>query len=310
LLAIDVHPDRLIVGPGERAAVSLRVRPGDTFLLGSKRTIPFTVETRAGTGQPTVLRASLLQGPVLPVWLAPLAGIAAVALVGLIVFGALGGGGRPGTIARTAAPPTPSPAPSLEVSPSASVAPPSAGVTPSPTPGQFEFTLADENPQPFNGALRLRCPADDDPCRQRAAQTTELLLHLFGADYQGYGVVDPSDPDVPNTLPVVLSRDMAFSWDAATGDTGQTTVLVVDLAPLMADPASFAYGVVDSTDGTTFRFVVPNDTAKLLFDTLYEPAPEVTLPPIVGPVLPDPSQVYFWNNADYSHLFIRATPTP
>ena len=56
--------------------------------------------------------------------------------------------------------------------------------------------------------------------------------------------------------------------------------MVIDLAPLAATNTSFAYAVVDSTNGAR-RFVVPDATARVIFETLYEPT--TTAMPTVPP---------------------------
>ena len=63
---------------------------------------------------------------------------------------------------------------------------------------------------------------------------------------------------------------------------------MIDLAPLLASPAAFAYAVVDSAAGPR-RFVLPDQLARQLLETLYdptpgmvEPMPDRTIPPFFG----------------------------
>jgi hypothetical protein len=315
LVAFEVVPERLVVGAGERGGVTVRASAKDTFLLGSKQSHPFHVEVRPGKAPPVALRATLLQGPILPSWLPPIAGIALVAIIALIALPMLTGGGAPQSAAgessapaetaQPTSPPTPTPAPSEEASPSTEASP-----TPSPTPGPFKLALVDDQPEPFDGALRLRCPADDKSCRNNARDTLMLFINGLTVRYDGYGIANPRNTDVPNTLPVRLTRSTPFTWLADGGITGTSDIIVVDLAPLVADPPSYAYAVVDIGDGTSTRFVVPRATAQQLFDTLYEPAPQVVLPTVDLPERPEVGIDYVWNDADYSHLFLLFSPTP
>jgi hypothetical protein len=162
----------------------------------------------------------------------------------------------------------------------------------------------------MSGALRVRCPESDDACRRRARDTLQLFINALAARYDGYGIANPADPNVPNTLPVLLSRVAPFTWRSDTGATGSSTLLLVDLAPLIADTPSYAYAVVETGDGTTQRFVVSHATAQQLFDTLYEPVPQVELPDWSLPDKPAIDQTYLWNNAVYDNLFVFITPAP
>ena len=313
LVAFEIEPERLLVGPGERAGVRVRAAARDTFLLGARQSHPFAVEVRAGKQPPIALRGTLLQGPLLPGWLLPVGGIAVAAVVALVALPLLTGGGSPRSGAATTASPSPvatatgSPASTAPASglPSESV-PPSA----SPTPGPFAVSLPLAGVQPMSGALRLRCPDGDEDCRARARDTLQLFINALAARYDGYGIANPADPDVPNTLPVLLSRSTPFAWRSDTGATGTSSRLLVDLAPLIADTPSYAYAVVETGDGTTQRFVVSHATARQLFDTLFEPVPQVDLPEWSLPDKPEVGQVYLWNNAFYDNLFVRLSPAP
>ena len=315
LVAFEVVPERLVVGPGERGDVIVRASAKDTFFLGSKQSHPFDVEVRPGKAPPVALRATLLQGPILPSWLPPIAGIALVAIIALIALPMLTGGGAPQSAAgessapvetaQPTSPPTATPAPSGEASPSTDSSP-----TPSPTPGPFKLAVVDDEPEPFNGALRLRCPTGEKTCRNEARDTLTLLINSLTVRYDGYGITNPRRTNVANTLPVRLTREAPFTWRADGGLTGTSDIIVVDLAPLIADSPSYAYAVVDIGDGTSTRFVVPRDTAQQLFDTLYEPAPQVALPTFVLPERPEIGLDYVWNNSNYSNLFLLFTPAP
>jgi hypothetical protein len=312
LVSFTVTPDRLIAGPGERTGASVRAAARDTFMLGAKRTHPFNVEVRAARQPLIALRGTLLQGPILPSWLLPVGALAAAAVIAILVLPQLTGSREPRT--GVTGSPTPSPTPTATATPTPApvTEPPTQppGPTPTPAPGEFVVTLPNEDDPPMSGALQLVCPASDEACRARVRDDLQLFINALGARYDGYGVSNPGQPDVPNTLPVVLSRDVAFNWRSDTGATGTSDVLLVDLAPLIADAPSYAYAVVETGDGTTQRFVVPHGTADQLFKKLYAPVPQVTLPEWDLPDKADIGQVYLWNNAFYDNLFLFITPTP
>ena len=316
LLSFTVEPARLGVGPGEQAAASVRATARDTFMLGAKQTHPFAVEVAAATAKPISLRATMLQGPMLPSWLVPVGGMA-IALVAAAVALPILAGSRNGETAEgptasatvtavpsTLEPPTPSPSASPSGNPSDS------GPTPTPTPAPFVVDLPIEDQTVMGGALQIACPEGDRSCRGLAADQLQLFINALAGRYDGYGIANPANPNVPKTLPVVLRRDTPFTWRSDTGATGLSRLLLVDLAPLVADSPSWAYAVVETGDGTTQRFVVAHATARQLFDTLYEPAPQVELPGWTLPDKPDISQVYVWNNAFYDNIIAQAPSAP
>jgi hypothetical protein len=118
-----------------------------------------------------------------------------------------------------------------------------------------------------------------------------------------------------NTLPVVLTAKRDFPWrQLGAGEVGTTQRAVIDLGPLLANPSSYVYAVVDAANGQeTRRFVVDAAFAKQLFDLLYQ------LPPEMGPVAPPPTtppgmgindqifvQAIQWNDITW----VLGTPAP
>ena len=321
LLSFGVEPDRLAIGPGEQAAAKVRATAGDTFMLGTKQTHPFSVEIASTAAKPIALRGALLQGPMLPSWLVPAGGLAVALIAAAVALPILAGGrdddSASGPTASALVTPAPStlepgsPSPSAPASEEPSESPSDGAPTTSPTPGPFVVELPIEDETVMGGALRLRCPENDRSCRAEAADTLQLFINALAGRYDGYGVANPANPDVPNTLPVVLRRDTPFNWRSDTGASGTSKLLLVDLAPLVADTPSWAYAVVETGDGTTQRFVVAHAIARQVFETLYEPTPQVELPDWTLPDKPDISQVYVWNNAFYDDLFAQvASPAP
>ncbi len=316
LVDFEVRPDRLAIGPGERASVAIRAAAKDTFFLGSKQSHPFNVEVRPGKAAPIALRGTLLQGPILPSWLLPVGGLALAAILALVVVPGLMGARDVDPRAAEA-----SPSPTLEPSapPSASVALPSASAEPStgagsappsasPSPGPFTLALVGDALS-TGGALSPRCPPEDteSQCVRDAVDTIRALATSLGGPFGGRGIVSTENVAVTDTLPIVMQRDVPFPWLAQNGAvTDQTPRIVVDLAPLIAAEKGFAYAVVDSAAGPR-RFVLPDELAGQLLETLYirnpdmvDPMPVRSLPPLFE--IYDPGLLIF--------PFEFATPSP
>ena len=304
LVDFQVQPERLVIGPGERGTVSVRASVKDTFFLGSKVQHPFNVEVKPGRGTPIQLRATMVQGPLLPSWLPVVGGLALAAIVALFALSRITGSG-PTTAAGTSSPSATAAAsssegaggsPSAGASGSGGSAPPSAGgggggsptPEPSPTPGPFELTIVGDSVQ-TGGALAVKCPPDppDSACLQDALDTVRALTTTLGGPFGGRGITNPDNVAVAQTLPVVMSRDVPFTFVAQDGSLqDQTDKIVIDLAPLLATTPAFAYAVVDSSAGPR-RFVLPDQLARQLLETLYDPnpvmvdpMPDRTIPPM------------------------------
>jgi hypothetical protein len=321
LVDFQVRPDRLVIEPGERSGVSIRASARDTFFLGSKQSHPFNVEVRPGKDPPIPLRGTLLQGPILPSWLVPVGGILAVALIALVVIPRLTGARDTGSgVAATLAPTaSPSAEPSTGVSnapatPSSGASEPLAGgspsPSPSPSPGPFEIIIAGDTVS-TGGALTPICPPEpeDSPCLRQALDTTQALATSLGGPFGGRGITNPNNTAVEDTLPVVMTRDVPFTWLAQDGTaTDETDRLVVDLAPLIAAEPGFAYAVVNTKSGLPRRFVLPDPLARQLLEILYEPNPIMVDP------LPDRTLPPIFRTFDPGFLIlpplIFATPTP
>ena len=319
LVQFEVRPDRFVIGPGERGGASIRASARDTFFLGSKQSHPFNVEIRPGQAAPITLRATLLQGPILPTWLVPVGGLALAAILAIVILPRLTGAGGPGT-ARASDVPSPTPSPTLaSASPSTEVSgPPSenpspsvlveVSPTPTPTPGPFVLTLVGDA-FTTGGALSPRCPPEDteSQCVRDALDTVRALATTLGGPFGGRGIVSTQNVAIADTLPIVMERDAPFAWLAQEGAvTDQTPRIVIDLAPLIAVEKGFAYAVVDSAAGPR-RFVLPDELAGQLLETLY-----VRNPDMVDP-MPTRSLPPFFETYDPGILvypFVFATPAP
>jgi hypothetical protein len=325
LVDFQVQPDRLVIGPGERGGTTVRASVRDTFFLGSKVPHPFNVEVRPGRSAPIPLRATMVQGPMLPSWLPIAGGLAVAAIVGVLALSRLTGS-SPTTVARTDGGVAGSASLSALESGAGSQpggsgtgsqsAPPSDGgaggsqtATPSPTPGPFVLTIVGDEIE-TGGALNVKCepePADSE-CLRDALDNVRVLTTSMQGPFGGGGIVSPVNTDVPQTLPIVMSRDVPFPFIAQDGAVqDQTDRIVIDLAPLLATPPSFAYAVVDSSAGPR-RFVLPDPLARQLLGILYVPNPVMIATPVPGTTIPplftpfDPGQLFF------GFEFSRPTP--
>lgn len=313
LVDFAVQPDRLVIGPGERNGVSVRASARDTFFLGSKQSHPFNVEVRPGKDAPIPLRGTFLQGPILPSWLVPAGGLLVAALVAVILIPRLTGAGGPGT-AQSSVAPSPIPAVTasasasgLDASPSPSASAGDSGAngggsptpSPSPSPGPFELAVIPDAGM-TSGALSTKCPPEpaDSECLRRARDAIQALVLSLGGPFAGRGIVNPNDVAIQNTLPIVMQRDVPFVWLAEAGaSTDQTSKVAIDLAPLIATTPGFAYAVVDSVQGPR-RFVLPDELARQLLETLYVLNPQMvdqpplrSFPPFFTPF--DPGELQF-----------------
>ena len=296
-------------------------RPATRSFWARSSPHPFNVEVRPGKDQPIPLRGTFLQGPILPSWLVPAGAIAAALLVAVIVVPRLMGAGNPGTVAGASVAPSATIVPSASASEVVSSAPPSASAdgggasagaspTPSPSvePGPFELTLITDA-LTTGGALSTNCPPDpaDSDCLRRTRDTVRALILTLGGPFGGRGIVNPDDVAVPNTLPIAMERDVPFDWLAQEGAAKDlTSKVVLDLAPLMAIEPGFAYAVVDSVQGPR-RFVLPDQLARQLLETLYTVNPQM-IDPIPTRSFPPLDVIY--DPGDLEFRFEFASPAP
>ncbi|HSL34412.1 MAG TPA: hypothetical protein VK871_12225 [Candidatus Limnocylindrales bacterium] len=276
LVDFEVRPDRFVIPPGERGGASVRASVRDTFFLGSKQPHPFNVEVRAGKAPPITLRATMLQGPILPTWLVPVGGIVLAAVLAIVILPRLTGGGS-GPQARASDEPTATPSvsigPSAEVSvpPSAEASvPPSAsadgGPSPTPTPTPLpSFALEPVTTDTVATNFDLVC--QDETCQADVINGMRFLAANLQTTYFGGGL-SGTQSFSSAMIPVVLAADAPFQWKAADG-TGTTDRFVIDLAPLVFGTGP-AYAVLEDETKLLHRNLLPNDFALQLFDRLYD----------------------------------------
>jgi hypothetical protein len=284
-LILAVDPPRAVVAPEQRAAFGVSVRVDDAFPFGPRRPRPFQVNVAPGRRAPLELRATLSQGPLLPGWI-PRVGLIAVAAVAVAAMAFVAGVGpfapkatpSPSAIAQASPTPTapPSPSEAAPASPSASASAAAESPTPTPTPkplklGDFSLAVTGDDVALGNG-LSLRCPPTDQSCRNEAKDTIRTIVTELQNPYSGAGIPSTRSLLVANTLPVILQAPRDFPWrQLGAGENGETQTAVIDLGPLLANPATYVYAVVDTADGQeTRRFVVDPSIADQLFQMLYQ----------------------------------------
>jgi hypothetical protein len=154
---------RFSVGPAERGYLALVARPVDSFLRGQKQTLPFTVDIKAGAQPPLQLRASLVQGPVLPTWLLPLGGLAAAGALAIAFLPGLLGSGTPRPDSTD-----------LVITPTPLITPsPTPEPTPSPTPEPTEAPPVTPKPQTAQtSTIQFRGLGMEDPLSEGSGNPT------------------------------------------------------------------------------------------------------------------------------------------
>ncbi len=301
------------------------MRVDDSFPFGSRRPRPFEVNVAPGRQPPTRLRATLSQGPLLPGWILPVGGLAVAALaLSAVAFVAGVGPFAPKvtpapTLAAqvTQAPVSEAPTESPSTLPSASpsvAASPTSSPTPAPLqPGDFTLEVTGDAVALGNG-LALNCAPTDDACRNEAKDTIRTIVTELQNPYSGAGIPSTRSLQIANTLPVVLTATRDFPWrQLGAGETGETRAAVIDLGPLLANPATYVYAVVDTADGSeTRRFVIDPAIAHQLFSMLYQ------LPPAMGDVTaatPPPGSTIqdqlFVDQINWDNIqWVLASPSP
>jgi hypothetical protein len=304
-LTLGVDPVRSVVAPESRVDFRVRVEVDDPFPFGPARPRPFQVSVEPGRQAPIPLRATMSQQPLLPGWIPPVAGVAAV--VAVLAIGSFFA--KAGPFAPNVTPPPSlvaqaSSAPPSQAAPSASTAAASQGtgasapasgaggggpsVSPSPTPFVFKaknYTLAvtGDNGE-LGSALSLKCLADDKACRNGLKQDLLSVETALLNQYNGAGILQTTNLGVPNALPLVMTSDVDMPWASQAGQNGTTRTLVVDLGPLLASPPAFPYAIVRGSDGIDHRFVLDSSLAQQLFNNVYALAPGMpTIAPATAP---------------------------
>jgi type II secretory pathway pseudopilin PulG len=82
----EVQPRALAAPAGAATFARLRVKPRQRFWRGAPRTLPFEVSVRPKGQSPILLKGSMVQQPVLPAWLPPVAMALAAVLLACVLL--------------------------------------------------------------------------------------------------------------------------------------------------------------------------------------------------------------------------------
>ncbi len=286
LLNFEVMPERAGLRPGGKATIHATARPKATFLMGSAKRIPFSIQVDEPTFGSFQVPATLEQRAIIPSWIKPAAGLAVAALAAVLVLprmlgltdDATASPSLPPVVVITEPPVTLAPPPTdvpVTLGP-----PPTEGPSPTPTLGPpDDLVAAGDESSLASGMVTLICD-ESNTCRDSAKDRILLMLgnlqgKASGARLTSFGTTPPG------TLPVMASWDgWHYPYTAVDGTAGNATSVAIDLAPtLLGAPA---YALVTDESGQRQAFVIPGDDALLLRDELYQVTIAVPTPP------PDP----------------------
>jgi hypothetical protein len=277
LLNFEVAPERAGLRPGGSATVRARVKPKQTFWLGSPKRVPFAVQVDEPVAGSYQIPATLEQRAIIPGWVKPAAGLLVAAIAAVLVLPRMLG--LDTASASPSAPvPTATPIITLAPTPPPSVAPPTLGPSPTPKLGLPDVLTAAGDKNGFDTPMMsFVCPPNDAACREQVKYRIINLLPGLQGRAQGARLV--SFATTPSgTLPVTATwKTWHFPYSAADGSKGDLTKVTIDLAPLLVGAP--AYALVQDVNGAPFTFVVANADAKALFESLYNAAILTPTPP-------------------------------
>lgn len=173
LLTFAVQPEQVTIEPGGQATVHVEATARETFLRGAARQIPFSVEVRGDGPAPVLLRAAFRQQATMPGWLAPAAGLAAVAVVAAVVL--------PGIIS----PPPPPGGGDGTPSPGIATPDPSLPGTPGPTDGVSPGTTPDGTGDPSPGGETAPPAATPPPAPTSPSAQIRVRYQLEDVLFRG-----------------------------------------------------------------------------------------------------------------------------
>lgn len=296
LLNFEVMPERAGLRPGGSATIRAKAMPKATFLMGSAKRIPFSVQIDEPTAGTYQVPATLEQRAIIPSWIKPAAGLAVAALAAVLVLPRMLGldasaSPSPSLAAVITEPPVtiaPPTAPPVTLGP-----PPTEGPSPTPTLGPPDDLIAAGDESALeSGMVTLIC-AEGDACREGVKDRILLVLGNLQGKASGARLTSYTAPAEPGTLPVKAAWDgWHYPYSALDGSSGNAVSVAIDLAPTLVGAPSYA--LVTDESGQRQAFVIPGEDAIELRDDLYLVTIVVPTPP------PDPgsggfifSDIYF-----------------
>lgn len=276
LLNFEIAPERTGLRPGASATVRARVKPKQTFWLGSPKRVPFAVQVDEPVAGSYQIPATLEQRAIIPGWVKPAAGLLVAAIAAVLVLPRMLG---LDTANASPSAPLPTATPIITLAPTLapSVAPPTLGPSPTPNFGPPDVLTAAGDKSGFDTPMMSFVCPPKDPCRDLVkARITNMLSGLQGRAQGARLISFTATPS--GTLPVTASwKTWHYPYAAADGSKGDLTKVSIDLAPLLAGGP--AYALVQDVNGASFTFVVANADAKALFEDLYNAAILTPTPP-------------------------------
>jgi hypothetical protein len=317
LLNFVVVPERMGLKPGGSATVSTRVKPKATFLMGAPKRIPFAIQISEPTAGSYQVPATIEQRPIVPGWIKPAIGVA-IGLVAAAVFlpKMLFPAGAPSAspVQAAVASPTPISTPAPITAPPPTQAPSVAAPTPEIFgPPNTLVAAGDQSGLMGGSGITFKCPKSD-PCRVDIKTRVEQVLANLGANAQGAQLIKFTTT-VAGTLPIVATWDNRYKYTVNGADFYAKSI-AIDLAPKLSGKSAYAY--IQDDNGTPHWYTIPDATADLLLNEMYNlPAPAATVDPNITPAPGGGTILYgdFYNTALYNGLLLQtiqfaATPAP
>ena len=271
LMTFELAPERAGLRPNAKATIKARAKPKQTFLFGSPKRLPFSIDVAEPTAGSYPVLATMEQRAIVPSWVKPAAGLIAAGIAAILILPPMLGltGASPSPSAAAEATATPAP---ITEPPATPTEAPQATDAPTPTPplGPPDALTAagdDVGLAPDSLMTMICTTANEGGCRDRVKDRIITMLGNLQGPAQGARLVSFSS-GTPGTLPITASwADWHYPYASISGATGDLTSVSIDLAPILV--GSSAYALVQDERGSRFTFVIPSADAQLLFDDLY-----------------------------------------
>jgi len=271
LMTFELTPERSGLRPDAKATIRARAKPKQTFLFGSPKRLPFSIDVAEPTAGSYPVLATMEQRAIVPSWVKPAAGLIAAGIAAILILPPMLGLTGASPSPSTAAVATETPAPITEPPATPTEAPPATDApTPTPPLGPPDaLTIAgDDTGLAADSLMTMICTtANEGGCRDRVKDRIITMLGNLQGPAQGARLVSFTS-STPGTLPVTASwSDWHYPYASISGPTGDLTSVSIDLAPILV--GSTAYALVQDERGSRFTFAIPAADAQLLFDDLY-----------------------------------------
>ena len=257
-----------------------RVKPKETFLFGSPKRIPFTVQVDEPIAGSYQLPHRSTSSAIIPGWVKPAAGLAVAAVAALAFL--------PGILF----PPEPTAAPSqggVIPTPTALITLPPVTDAPPVTPGPDAVARHRRAARPLRGdassSTRARvsssCASRTSPAARTPARSSSRSWRTSRPRRTGPSCWTSTRTRM-GSLPLLVEwEDAIYQYSSAVGETGETDRVRVDLAPFIGGVPG--YVLIDDTVSNQIRkYTLPPGDGEALYKLLYTytPAPDPTQLPL------------------------------